>query len=135
MRTASPEIQAFFESLTDERREALGTLRSHIRHVWPAAEEDFSYGMPTYRIEGRPVFALASKKHFMVLHVLPYDLLDPFKLDLLPYDHGKSCIRFKRLSPPFSALLDRIIKYVGHQLHLSTVTARPTGLRKAPALH
>lgn len=133
VKSAIPEVQIYFERLPEDRREALGALRSRIRHVWPDAVEDHSYGMPTYHLKGQPLFALASQKHFMVLYVLPYDLLDAFKNDLKVHDCGKSCIRFKRLDPVLFDLFDRIIKYTGSQLHLSRVTARPNGQRKSMA--
>lgn len=131
MRSAPREIQEYFEQMPEERREILGALRGHLKRVWPEAIEDLAYGMPTYHIDGRPAFGLANQKHFMALHVLPYDLLEPFKNDLKAHDCGKSCIRFRRMDDVTYELLDRIIKYVGSQLHLSRITARPMGQRKA----
>lgn len=133
MRSAPLEIQDYFEQLPSDRRETLGALRSLIKRVWPEATEDLSYGMPTYHIDGRPAFGLANQKHFMAVHVLPYDLLEPFKNDLKVHDCGKSCIRFRRMDDATFELLDRIIKYTGSQLHLSRITARPMGQRKLVA--
>lgn len=133
MRSAPPEIQDYFEQMPADRREALGSLRSLIKRVWPEVSEDLAYGMPTYHLDGRPAFGLANQKHFMAMHVLPYDLLEPFKNDLKVHDCGKSCIRFRRMDDATFELLDRIIKYVGSQLHLSRITARPMGQRKMVA--
>lgn len=130
MRSAPAEVQAYFESLPVDRREQLGALRSHIKHVWPDAEEDFSFAMPTYSVDGKAAFALASQKEHMVLHVITLDLLEPFRIDLMTTDHGKSCIRFRALTPELVQLFDRIIKYVGSQVHLSKRSARPTSWRK-----
>ncbi|MFN3876114.1 MAG: iron chaperone [Flavobacteriales bacterium] len=130
MRQAPPEVQAYFESLAPDRREALGALRSRIKHVWPECEEDFSFRLPTYRLGGKQAFALGSQKRHMVLHVIPYDLLAPFKNELRTLDHGSSCIRFRALTPQLMDLLDRIIRYAGNQIHLSHQAARPTGLKK-----
>jgi len=126
MRTASAQVQAYFESLPTERREQLGALRSHIKHVWPDAVEDFYFRMPTYHIDGKPAFAIASQKTHMAFHVIAYDLLAPFKHELLRFECGRSCIRFKAITPEVTDLLDRLIKYVGSQVRLSTCTARPT---------
>lgn len=133
MKSAPAEVQAYFESLPSERRECLGALRSRIKQVWPDALEDFSFRLPTYSVEGRPAFALASQKAYLALHVIPYDLLAPFKNELRLLDHGKSCIRFKALTPELMDLLDRIIKYAGSQIHLSRQSARPTTGRRTLA--
>lgn len=69
--------------------------------------------MPTYHLNGAPFCALASQKHYMAIYVLPYDLLDVFRLELLMHDRGRSCIRFKQLSPELTDLLDRMVKYIG----------------------
>lgn len=134
MPSAPREVQAYFESLPNDRREQLGALRSHIRHIWPDAEEGYSFRIPTYSIDGKPVFALANRKAYMVLHVIPYDLLDPFKHELLLYDCGRSCIRFREMTPALRDLLDRVIKYAGSQLHLSRRSVRPTSAARRAIL-
>ncbi len=58
----------------------------------------------------------------MALYILPHDLLHAFKKDLLVYDRGRSCIRFKRLEADTLDLFDRIIKYTGSQMHESQLT-------------
>jgi uncharacterized protein YdhG (YjbR/CyaY superfamily) len=133
MNSASTEVQAYYESLSVERREQLGALRSHIKHVWPLATEDFSFALPTYSIDGKPAFALASQKEHMVLHVIAIDLLEPFKNELRTIDHGKGCIRFRALTPELVSLLDHVIKYVGSQIQLSKRSTRPTNQKKRAA--
>lgn len=132
-RSAPTEVQEYFEALPTERREQLGALRSHIRHLWPDAVEDFSHRMPTYRIQGKPAFAIASQKNGDVLHVIAADLLAPFKHEMMQHDCGQACIRFRSLTPEITDLLDRVIKYVGSQIHLSQLSVRPTAKRKLPA--
>ena len=55
----------------------------------------------------------------MVLYIVPHDLLNVFRTDLRQYDHGRSCIRFKRLDPQFFDLIERVIRYTGSQLSTS----------------
>lgn len=130
LKSAPAEVQEYFESLPAERGEQLGALRSHIRHVWPEAVEDYSYRMPTYRIGGKPAFAIAGQKRTVVLHVIAFDLLRPFKRELMHCDCGPACIRIRMMTPALADLLDRVIKYVGSQIHLSRLAARPTAKHK-----
>jgi len=115
MRSNARNATAYFAELSAERREPLMQLRKLILATWPTMTEDMDRDMPTYNMKGHPLFALSSQKHFMALYVMPHDLLHAFKKDLLIYDRGLSCIRFKRLEPSTVDLFDRIIKYVGNQ--------------------
>lgn len=130
MKYADADLDLYYGKLPDERRDALLALRQMIRRTWPAIMEDMAYGIPTFHLNGQLLCAIASQKHFMVLYVMPYDLLEFFKNDLKVYDRGKSCIRFKKLLPATYDLFDRIIKYTGNQLELSHATARPNGQKK-----
>lgn len=119
MRTNARTANDYFEQLEPLRREPLLCLRKLILGIWPGIEEDMEREMPTYHLNGRTLCALANQKHFMVLYIIPHDLLDAFRKDLLIFDRGRSCIRFKRLEPATLDLFDRIIKYTGSQMHES----------------
>jgi uncharacterized protein YdhG (YjbR/CyaY superfamily) len=112
-RPPTPSLDAYWGSLPQERREALDAVRQLLFRIWPGLKEDMSLNMPTYLLNGTPLCALASQKHYMAIYIMPYDLLDAFRLELIVYDRGRSCIRFKRISPELLDLLDRIVKYVG----------------------
>ncbi len=123
MEQTETTIHAYYGSLAPDRRDALLALRKLVLATWPCTE-DMALGIPTFNLHGRPLFAIASQKHFMALYVVPYDLLKVFKNDLMVFDHGRSCVRFKRLGPETMDLFDRIIKYVGHQQASSKATAK-----------
>lgn len=123
MEQAEGTLDAYYGSLAPDRRDALLALRKLVRNTWPCTE-DMALGMPTFHLHGKPLFAIASQKHFMALYVVPYDLLEIFKNDLMVFDRGRSCIRFKRLEPETLILFDRIIKYVGDQKASSKATAK-----------
>ena len=124
------ELDLYYGALPGDRRDALLAIRKMIRRIWPNATEDMHYNMPTFHLDGEPMCAIASQKHFMALYVMHYDLLDAFKNDLKVYDRGKSCIRFKRLESTTYDLIDRIVKYIGNQSALSQVVAKPGAHRR-----
>ena len=119
MNNTARTANEYFAQLEDGRRDALLSLRKRIKEIWPTILEDMGSNMPTYHLNGHTLCALASQKHFMALYIMPYDLLNAFKKDLLIYDKGRSCIRFKLLGPATFDLFDRIIKYTGSQLEES----------------
>lgn len=126
---SSPIVQQYLDALPEDRSTPLTTIRELIHQIWPGITEDLSFGMPTFHLEGHPLCAMASQKHFMALYIMHYDLLRAFKHDLLLHDRGKSCIRFKRLEPATLLLFDKIIKYVGSQKHTSVYYGKPGNLR------
>ncbi|MCC6542224.1 MAG: DUF1801 domain-containing protein [Flavobacteriales bacterium] len=122
MRSLLRTADEYFDQLDADRKEPLLRLRRMILGIWPGIVEDMDREMPTYHLNGRTLCALANQKNFMALYILPHDLLHAFKKDLLVYDRGRSCIRFKRLEADTLDLFDRIIKYTGSQMHESQLT-------------
>lgn len=103
----------YFEQLPEDRQLSMARIRQMIRKLWPKCKEDMLYGMPTFHVNGQPLFALASQKHHITFYVMPYDLLSAFKHDMRTRNCGKSCIRFKQVEQEDMDLLERIVKYVG----------------------
>ncbi len=119
MHKLTNNVNDYLESIPEDRRATLVAIRDMIKGIWPDVVEDMAFGMPTFHLEGQAFCALASQKHFMALYLMHYDLLNAFKHDLMMYDCGKSCIRFKRLEPHTLDLFDRVIKYTGNQMRSS----------------
>ncbi|HQW06530.1 MAG: DUF1801 domain-containing protein [Flavobacteriales bacterium] len=116
MRSRAQNVTEYFNTLPDDRREEMLAVRKLIKGTWKDVVEDMDLGKPTYHLDGHALWSLANQKNWMVLYVKPHDLLNAFKKDLLIYDTGRSCIRFKRLSEQTLDLFDRIIKYTGNQM-------------------
>lgn len=123
MKSLAHTAQDYFDTLVPERREVLLRLRKLIMNIWPSMVEDMDREMPTYHLDGRTFCALASHKEYMSLYIFPYDLLDAFKKDLLIHRYGRSCLRFKQLDEDTLDLYERVIKYVGSQMHQSELVA------------
>lgn len=135
MKTKARSSEEYFAALDAERRAALQAVRDLIFGIWPNAEEGISLGTPTYSLNGHTFCALADHKHFMVLYVMHYDLLIAFKNDLKRYDHGATCIRFKRLEPDIMELFDRVIKYTVSRMEDSVHFGRTGNLRSGSVGH
>ncbi len=122
-------IATYLDSLPAHRRETLTLVHRCIAKALPRMTTDMATGMPTFHLNGHPVFALADRKNFMVFHVVHYDLLSVFKHELMKHDHGRSCIRFTRPDPDLLHLLDKVVKYCGEQMQRSIHYGRPHKLR------
>ncbi len=113
------KADAYYKGLTEERHEQLSLVRNKILDIWPEAEEVMMNGIPAYLLNGHPFLSLANRKNYIALYIVPYDLLNVFKTELRQYDHGRSCIRFKKIDSQLMGLLERIIRYTGDQLSAS----------------
>ena len=113
LKRSTPPLEVYWATQQEARRKDLLLVRDLIQRTWPEVRLDMGLNMPTFHLEGKPFCALANQKHFMALYVMPYDLLNAFRNELIVYNHGRSCIRFKQLTPELVDLFDRIIKYTG----------------------
>lgn len=126
MITSSPHVEAFLSALPPARSKDLGYMRSIIRDAFPCARESMERDHPTFHLTGGTVVGLAVNKQAIVVHVLPSDLLHHFRADLLKYDHGKHCIRFRRMDDEALHFFGRLVRYVG------TLSAHPTSAGSHP---
>jgi uncharacterized protein YdhG (YjbR/CyaY superfamily) len=83
-------------------------LRSLILQAAPDAHEDIRWGMLCYDDSGS-LFGLAAQKHFVGLYVLATQALQDMAEELQSLDHGKCCIRFKRLERVPVQLISRLL--------------------------
>lgn len=83
-------------------------LRSLILHAAPDAREEIRYGMLCYDESGA-LFGLAAQKHFVGLYVMATKALEEMADELESLDHGKGCLRFKRLDSVPTALIARLL--------------------------
>src|SRR5216117_2143183 len=74
-------VAAYFAAVPPKSRQALKRLRAAIKSAAPSAKEAFSYGIPAFKIDGRPLVwfaafrdhssffpgATAIRKHAMLL--------------------------------------------------------------------
>ena len=60
----------YLATLTEEQRATVERLRATVEAAVPGAEEAFSYGMPGFRLAGRPlVWVAAWKRHYSLYPV------------------------------------------------------------------
>jgi uncharacterized protein YdhG (YjbR/CyaY superfamily) len=86
-------VDAYIASFPLDARPTLEAVRVAIRDATPGTEETISYGMPTYKLNGRGVVSFARWKRHVSVYVIPSG--DPaLDAELAPYKAEKSTLQF-----------------------------------------
>jgi len=104
------DIDAYLASLPPKARGGLEKLRKTIRAAVPEAEEGFSYGMPAFKLLGRPLIAFAAAKAHSSLYPMSAAVIRALEPELKDYETSKGTVRFPPDRPPPARLVRKILK-------------------------
>lgn len=88
------DVQKYFESAPQRRRERLEVLHAMILELFPESVVDMGYKMPTYHV-GEGWIAIVNQKQYVSLYTCGSHHIEEFKRKCPTINTGKGCIRFK----------------------------------------
>jgi uncharacterized protein YdhG (YjbR/CyaY superfamily) len=103
-------VEVYIKSFPQDVQQHLKQIRSIIKETAPEAEESISYGMPAYKLGGKPLVYFAGFQHHIGLYATPSGH-EAFAKELAHYKQGKGSVQFPLQGTiPFD-LIARIVAY------------------------
>jgi uncharacterized protein YdhG (YjbR/CyaY superfamily) len=106
----STEVENYINSFPAATREILQKFRALIKQYAPMAEESLSYGMPGYKLYGKPLVYFAGCKKHIGFYATPTGH-EKFSKQLAGYKQGKGSVQFPLAQPLPWELIETIIKF------------------------
>jgi len=103
MNAKPTDIDGYLSTVPDDARATLEELRRTIKAVVPDAVEAISYGLPTFKYQGRPLVYFGAWKNHCALYGMG---AGAHQDELSAYDTSKGTIRF----PPGAPLPEALVK-------------------------
>ena len=107
---APDSVDTYLASVPADRRAALQKLRTAIRAAAPRAEEGSSYGLPAFRLDGRPLVCFSASANHCSFFPMSPAVIKANAAALKNYATSKGTIRFTAERPLPSGLVRRIVK-------------------------
>jgi len=102
--------KAYFASLPPAVRTRMKTIRDIVRDIAPGAVEVFSYGIPGFRLDGKPLVWYAAFKHHTSLYPMTASFRKAHAAALKDYKMSTGTVQFPLDEPLPVALVKRLVK-------------------------
>ena len=103
-------IEAYLVGLPDAPQRALRRIRDAVRAAAPGAEEAFVYGVPGFKLNGKPLVCYASFKRHCGFYPLSPTVIAAHASELERYQISKGTIRFQAEKPLPKSLVTKLVR-------------------------
>ena len=103
-------IDAFISSYPAEIQQVLQNIRVTIQSAAPNAEEAISYGIPTFKLNGKNLVHFSALKKHIGFYPTPSGIKQ-FEKELKGYECAKGSIKFPLDKPIPYSLIKKIVKF------------------------
>lgn len=107
--TAAPDHDSYLAALPEPQRAALTALRLRLAALLPQAEEAMSYGLPAFKIGGRPVAGYSAAKGHLGFFPFSGAVMEGLADRLDGWTWSKGGLRFQPETPIPDDLLAALV--------------------------
>lgn len=110
MNTIYKNVEEYINNYPKEIQELLKEIRAAIKLSAPGAEESISYGMPAYKLHGRPLVYFAAFKNHIGFYATPSGHI-AFAKELSKYKQRKGSVQLPLDKHLPLQLITKIVKF------------------------
>lgn len=103
-------VDTYIKSFSNDDQVLLNQIRKHIIHYAPDAIETISYGMPAYKLNGKPLVYFAAFKNHIGFYALP-TAHEYFADKFSKYKTGKGSVQFPKNQPLPLDLIEEVVRF------------------------
>jgi uncharacterized protein YdhG (YjbR/CyaY superfamily) len=103
-------VEAYIRTFPADVQSVLEAIRQTIRETAPEAVESIAYGMPAYKLSGKPLVYFGGFKNHIGLYATPTGH-SAFAQELSKYKQGKGSVQFPLSEPMPLDLITRIVQF------------------------
>lgn len=103
------EVDEYLAAAPEPHRGTLNQLRAMLREILPEAEEALSYGVPAFKVNGKPVAGYAAMKKHCSYFPHSGSVLPMIGEDLGDYKWSKGTLQFPPDRPLPRQLVERLV--------------------------
>ena len=117
--TAAATIKEYIAEFPKDFQKVLNQEYKTVKQGAPKAEESIAYGMPAFKLNGKPLVYFAAFKEHIGFYPTPNGIT-AFKKEFAKYKQGKGSVQFLLSEPMPFGLIEKIVKFrVGENLNKS----------------
>lgn len=109
------DVDAYLAAFPSDTQKRLEQVRALIRKEAPEAIEMISYGMPAYKLRGKPLVYFAGYKSHIGFYATPTGH-EAFVKELSVFKQGKGSVQFPLDQPLPLDLIAKIVQFRVHQV-------------------
>ncbi len=104
------DLDAYLALQPEAFRRSLQTLRDAIQAVVPDAEETFVYGVPGFKLDGKPLVCYAGFKNHCGFYPMSPAVIRAHSSELKGYEVSEGTIRFQPETMLSTTLIKKLVK-------------------------